>query len=790
MKNRQHAMPQQMPDIDDIKYQLKLIADATDYDTFCDCLSQIVKPDSAYCDKIKLLRQQPQQSLSTILNGLTSTNLKSDGAATLNTFSHLQKKQANNTLTTHAEPSESFIFPDTTQDIIIPDTKELTDAERQEYKRVLIQCQDDIAIKNYAEAYNHANQARELIEPESAQLYEYLLLTYIKKEGIEQISNAAIQEDATHLDQILLFVQRCKKYQYAQPKAKCSSKTLDDNFECIAYDFTERLQVEYDKIKANWLLDTEGSPQDRKAVANIISLFERVYSEVYKTGDFLLTLYIELCGGGKFQWIDLDIHNKPRNLVENFDAVDKKTIIEHQLKANFNHNILWTTTAFATKVYDALWGKYMDLRAKIQKKNAQLGSFGNENDARYQVIQCFEAFKTAYCLFQDKRFLDIPLKELSSGVFTWFDLGENGTRINKEGFDAETLYQYFATEKGDKAAKDKMDDLIQVNSALELAQKTTARYEQLYKTGLPNPTHYERDRHAIYECLKDWFKSYMAYPQSFLIESIVNEVTGRKSLLTWFVSTSTGFDTLQWVNPNIQAKQSIESFLSNMFNTSPDKTVEQYNWTSLKHLIAEGFFAEVKQRYQVNPIDYTTIKFCKKDLEIVSNCYLWQPKEEYITFMVQDIWTERLWHWFNIDENGRLVPNYDAQESYFEPYAEMEALYVKMGYALPKYRIIGLAANRFYTSGLDAYKAMYPDDTPVNRKLVIDFIRRCKAAYFMFQNPTYLEIPVSELKGFNKFKWINEVPVVGRINVLNGKIDAFDAIQALGEFTGILDNLA
>jgi hypothetical protein len=801
-------------DIDDIKYKLKTLSDTTDTEAFYNLLTRLIKSDAtAYLNKLLLIRNRVKTefndfehailddksarinridySLFEALDELEFAYLNDDCEAIIDDFISNQKPKTEVESEDISAPTETFLFPDSTQNIAIPDTKELTDAERQEYKRVLIQCQDDIAIKNYEDAYNHCNKARERIEPESAQLYEYLLLTYIKKESIESIIQEKINGDARKFDQVLLFVQRCKKYQNALPKAKCPSKTLDGNLEKIANDFALRLRIEYRKIKSDYVLYTEGSSfsKDKECVLNILLLFEKIYTRIHKIESFLTDIYFEICGAGKFQWIKLDKNNKLYNATISFNAIEKKELIERELGSIFTKDFKQTEVlpdnVFAVKVYYELWSKYMELRAKIKKKSSKSGVFNSEIEARQQIINCLESFKTAYLLFnKDKRFLNIPIKELTEGVFYWFDLGDNNNRINKTEFDAETEFKYYTTEKGDKVFTDKMDDLIQVNSAIELTEKTNAIYNEIYKKGVFNASIYERDRHVIYLCIKNWFKSYCAYPQPIVIDSIVNEITGRQSLLTWFDSAPNEFIPKKWLNPNTNELISIDVFLNELFNSSSDKTIEYYNLKSLKELIAQRFFKDLKDSYKIETINYDVLKNCKKELEIVSNCYVWHPQEDYLDFMVNDIWTERLWHWLVLDENGRLDANYDGKKNGFEPYADMEALSVKTGYAFPQYKVIELAANRFYSESFTQYQGVF-DDNSINRQIVIDFIKRCKHCYFLFQNPIYIEIPIAELKGFNKFKWINTFIVFGRLNVINGKIKSFNAIDTLNEFMGI-----
>ena len=312
-------------DLDDIKYKLKFISD-TDDEAFYMLLTDIIKPAATnYLNKLFLTRNRFKKefkdfkkdafdydywgvrrnridfSLLEIFDELESEYLKDDCETILEDFINGQKDTEAPEV---AEPTETFSFPESTQDIVIPDTKELTDSERQQYKRLLIQCQDDIAIQAYESAYNHCNKAREAIEPESAQLYEYLLLTYIKKEGIEKIVQETIKGNKAKFDQVLLFIQRCKKYQHSS-KPKCPSKTLDTNLKEIAKDIALCLRIEYRRIKSDWVIHTEGITfsEEKKTVQNIMVLFERIYIRIHKVEIFLSEIYFEVCGAGKTQGI-------------------------------------------------------------------------------------------------------------------------------------------------------------------------------------------------------------------------------------------------------------------------------------------------------------------------------------------------------------------------------------------------------------------------------------------------------------------------------------------------------
>jgi hypothetical protein len=93
------------------------------------------------------------------------------------------------------EPAVAPYFFIPTEHIAIPETLHLPGAQgaalsaeaigllsyqqKQDFRRSLLLAQDAIAIENFARAYAHCEHVRSHIDPESAQLYEYLLITYI-----------------------------------------------------------------------------------------------------------------------------------------------------------------------------------------------------------------------------------------------------------------------------------------------------------------------------------------------------------------------------------------------------------------------------------------------------------------------------------------------------------------------------------------------------------------------------------------------------------------------------------
>lgn len=816
LKEKQQKMNDPIFDLDDIKYKLKFISDASDSDAFYTFLPSIIKPNNAYINKLFLIRNRYKREradfekdilaydywspsrnridygLLEILDELEKESLKDDCEAIIEDFINHQNGKTDTSEMDASEQTEVFIFTNDTHDIIIPDTKELTNAEKQQYKRLLIQCQDAIGVQDYASAYQFCDTARKEIEPESAQLYEYLLLTFIKKQSAEKIIREAIKGDKNKFDHVLLYVRRSKKYQHESQK-KCLSKTLEPNLKKVAEDFALCLRNEYRGIKSDWVLHTEGvtSSDDRKMIQSIMDIYEKVYMEIHTVQLFLSEIYFEICGAGKFQWIKLGKNNRLYN-VTSFDALKKEKSAQRPLKEIFLQDYKrpdkMPENVFSERVYFSLWSKYMELRAKIKGKSRKFGTFNNDSEARQQMIKCFESFKIGYILFQDKRFLEIPLKELSEeGVILWFDLNASGKFINKwqsDNFDALTEWEYYKREKSDIVLLLKKEDALEKKVGRDIAEKTTEEYHKIRYRSHANFSILEKERHTIFTCLERLFVAYRATLQPELIHLIMNEVGGNV-MLNWFDSTENGFLSKKWFRNTDNEAFTIDTLLNEIFEWDTTGIIEGYSKQILKEQIAKKFFETLKQRYQSETFNNKSLRNSFNDLEILSNCYDWHSKEEYLDFAINAIWVNQLYYSLTLGDSGNLMPTLDAQQYDFEPYTSIDFFCAKISREGIKEKIIGLLANRFFQDAFQQYIRISSTDSPISRGQVIKFIRTCHHCYLLYPHPEYLKSAINELEG-EKFKWITNVPYLGRFNKSRGQVNSFDAIKTLDELQRML----
>ncbi|MCB0540607.1 MAG: toll/interleukin-1 receptor domain-containing protein, partial [Bacteroidetes bacterium] len=312
---------------------------------------------------------------------------------------------------------------------------------RQRYKRLFYQCQDAFAVDDFEEAYKFASRIKTAIEPESAQLYEYLLLTYFKMKQPEQIILNALEGNGKYLKHISLYAGRFKEIQEKLPQLASEQKvgdqityrslTGEDNTKSIADSLFEALRNQYTKIQFNHIIEElkEEHSTKQELIKKSIESALLIHRYTHNSLSFLDIAVNELCGGGKFHWIEAELHdggNWHLRDVSSFNAVNRldeiKTIIDdHRARTGqfTQSNVLADNLLFNLEL------KYNE----VKQNNIEAEVTSIEN--RHRVIQCFNSFKVAFMTFENtdnrQRFLKIPIDELrGEKMMTWFTFNEDG----------------------------------------------------------------------------------------------------------------------------------------------------------------------------------------------------------------------------------------------------------------------------------------------------------------------------------------------------------------------------
>jgi len=98
-------------------------------------------------------------------------------------------------------------------DLIKVPTQIIDLSEHQRFKRLMYLYQDAYQAGEYKIAYEYCIQLREEIEPESAQLYEYLMLSYFKLQNEEEIISKALDGQMTALNYLFVYASRLNQLQ-------------------------------------------------------------------------------------------------------------------------------------------------------------------------------------------------------------------------------------------------------------------------------------------------------------------------------------------------------------------------------------------------------------------------------------------------------------------------------------------------------------------------------------------------------------------------------------------------
>ena len=181
----------------------------------------------------------------------------------------------------------------------------LTLPQQADFRRQLLLAQDAMGIENFGRAYQHSDHVRSHIDPRSAQLYEYLLLAFLQKETPDRIAIDAVDDDKRQLlNHIILYASRLREYQEA---GQCPTSTGIYNLQAAAEELGEALCRIYDAMPNDHLLDTgkrgEEAPDNRGMISRSREMGELIFRSVHPYSGFLEVLVNELCGGGKFDWI-------------------------------------------------------------------------------------------------------------------------------------------------------------------------------------------------------------------------------------------------------------------------------------------------------------------------------------------------------------------------------------------------------------------------------------------------------------------------------------------------------
>ncbi len=648
-------------------------------------------------------------------------------------------------LTPTIDESKSFYFLFTLADKIKePKNKKLSDEEKKEYKRLFYQSQDLIAVEKFEDAYNIAVKIRNSIEPESTQLYEYLLLSYFKMIESKEIIREAIEGAGIHLKHIVLYSGRYKEFQ--SDNEFDNSHTGEINIKGISERLFEALLIYYQKINHDYAIidKTERKSENRTTVEKCIDVALTIYKYIESTSTFLDIAINELGGGGKFEWV---------KVVE-----PKKG--EWELRDNSNYNasnllkdiaLLISEKKDTTKDDSLAKNLLTSLQSKYNRiKKLYFNNKIDQSSLRKSLIKCIEAFKVGFVHFSDKRFLEIPIDELKgNGILYWLTFDSNGTLVdNKESqvlkFNAKSnLEKMIAFANGVEYLEVAKQNVI--NSTYRwFVSNPVYNYKRIIKTKNKGITH----RKKLVECIHHWKTCYRVKNNRIYIEKCLEEIIGNKSLIWFDIKNNKlsnnkeckeiGFDAIDEIRyyTSVLEDQKINELIPDIVN-------------NIYRVNIKGVYLHLKSNNQLS-------KFKLLNLMSMSlNCYRLYKINKFISFIYQELVLENTYQWFDVKggEIQGVDSNFAFCESFLIDFSEVTKS--KSEYSLNSIRKV-IANNRFqdimltYNTEINENRSL---NNQIDRELMINLIEMCIECYKADPLDEYISMPINELEGNGKIRW-------------------------------------
>ncbi len=660
----------------------------------------------------------------------------------------------------------------------------LANEQSETYRRLFILAQDAEAMGQPGKAYAYFEQIRQNIDPESAQLYEHLLLTFVKKETPERIVRETMQGNRRLIETVFLLAGRYQEY---QERGQCPSETGYYNVAEVAAELHHALRRIYAALPQDYVLDTglnaERHPDQRAAVLHALQLAFDIYHFVHPAEGFLELAFNELCGGGHYQWLDTmaltaDGDFRPVNRLE-FDLLSRVFTLRTMLLNPEVRNAADPTEQAAHQRRRQHAGRYdqrlllrdnllLCLRRKLANLNAAVAEERRYRrefiDERLSLTRFYYACITGYLALEadwpaeKSTFLNLALDGLlRQPVIPWFTLNDAGELIEHHdctrcGFAALPMTAHIIRAYAGAGGWEQVLPQIKATVYDHYIAETAARYEAV-KLGL----HWKdvrrwpetEARQALIDCIRRWMAAWRAYPERGEphLQSALRELSGA-GLLLWVHfdpdklvthpdSAALGYDAVAALSQIIAAQQ-----------TFSPQTVE-------KQVVDQLFQRRILPAYAaVKPGDEKAREPVVRLLREALRGYKASPDPAVLAWTYRELIDEVKFRWFDISAQGAWIsPAYGG----FQPLEVLEQLARLDPAQFGPYDTHKRVAERRYR---DAEQAFYrdiseyrPDNGPEERRMAVAIFNKMKGIFRFFPDRRYLELPIKELDGHGRIVW-------------------------------------
>ncbi len=654
--------------------------------------------------------------------------------------------------------------------------------QKTDFRRSLLLAKDAMAVKNNAQAYAYCDHVRTKVDPQSAQLYEYLLITFLQKETAIRAMEDAVQGNDRLLQYVLLFASRLRDY---EREGKCRSSTALHNLEIASEGVSDAALRLYHALPNDPLRHTgkhaESVPDNRRPLRVILDNTLKVCRLVHPSEELLEAAVIECCGGGKCHWIErVDVVKGQFQFVPNghFDLLGEIHELQEMLRnmeATHENKIVKSSGLLREDLYFSLLAKRQALANQIAEDTKRRRPF---TDIRESVVRFTYACLLGAEIFtdQDERgrgnsFYRLALEYLLPGLLVspttglgttlrWFTLDAQGEVVAhpdcaKNGFDVQAIVEKIVRDHAGQAGWLQVQPNIKLSVYLQFVSDTQAEWEEV-KSGL-SFTDFRRmegldARRKLINCLQNWRTSYRAYPeksgQDFL-DSCIQEIAG-ENLLGWLQFDASS--QLATLPESLALGYDAQAQLRELLRESTRYTEED-----LRRTISENIFQkQILPEYdQVKTSDENQRSTCSRLLRGALCAYKLHQDSRFLDFVWHELTEEIKFRWIDVEKDG-TEKIYKATSG-FDPLLVVREL----NEALPqRFRLLELR-ERISRRRLRDTEAHYFHDISEfrhenrlpERKVAVEIIRKMKGIYLYFPQAAFLKLPLDELQGRGRVRW-------------------------------------
>ncbi len=686
--------------------------------------------------------------------------------------------------------------------------------QKLEFKREMRLIQDALAVENFDRAFEHADHIRHHLDPESAQLYEFLLLAYLKKETPEKIVLDAIGGRGDMLRHVWLFAGRLLEYQDA---GKCPTETGAHNIRAVATELADTLAMFYAGLEPDTVLgwattdkmptalQSSPSPEYDSAAhfhaRKCLDIATDLNRFMARSPGFLDLAVHELAGGGKFRWVDgvgvrngefhifsrtgTDVETKMRellNLLADFDHESRKDAkaqsVQNQVFASSRLGVtnISQQKLLAENLLGALEYKFREIHRRWPDWQKRLQR--PEEFLRQALVRVVNASVLGFEIFGDEQFLALPKQILfEQAELAWFDFDDAGGLIEHPdcvalAFPSKEVLEKILQILGKDEPATTASGLERVATATLARYKTetAAIFQNLREVVERHPPVFElKNRQRLVECLRRWRILYKLEGDAADLDNVARELSGA-GIFQWL-----DFDPLQ-ICPVAVARDIGFDPVAVLFELKNLPTTLSED--ELNAHVAWRIFQKIKTDYaEIRPGDEAARPLLAKLLLKTQSCWRHHHEAQYLEFLAGELSGETKLAWLDLNEKAEAVNR--------SPLFDARATLLELGKLDARFSLLDmrerLALRRYQDALAEFHREVseFPEHNHRHERAVaVQFIRRSKIAYQYFPRAEFLDEAMRELRGQGRIRWQDSL-----LRWLNpGRVFAFDNVAENARF--------